>query len=59
MLRPGGLPCLSQSPDVFSPNLEWPEDPQAAGVVGSVGSWLNEGVSGCCVWFFFLGGVNE
>lgn len=33
---------------MFSPNLEWPGDPQAAGFVGPVGSWLNEGVSICC-----------
>lgn len=41
---------------MFSPNLEWPGDPQAAGLVGPVGSWLNEGVSICCS-VAFLGGL--
>lgn len=52
-LRPAGHPCLPQSPGVFSPNLEWPGDPQAAGLVGSVGSWLNDGVHIRCSVVFF------
>lgn len=55
-MRPPGHPCRPWSPGVFSPNLEWPGDPQAAGLVGPVGSWLNEGVSICCS-VAFLGGL--
>lgn len=44
---------------MFSPNLEWPEDPQAAGLVGSVGSWLNEGVSMWCSVVFCGWGRNQ
>lgn len=43
---------------MFSPNLEWPGDPQAEGLVGPVGFWLNEGVSICCR-VAFLGGCGD
>ncbi len=62
-LRPPGHPCLPQSPGVFSSNLDWPGDPQAAGLVGSVGSWLYDGVRiWCrvlCFWCVWLGASRE